>query len=55
MVIAVAILPMPGVGGMQIYRAETPGPVKDSKLTPRITETANVLFKIYLCLPLPVP
>ncbi|MDG2018480.1 MAG: potassium transporter TrkG, partial [Porticoccaceae bacterium] len=49
-VIAVAILPMLGVGGMQIYRAETPGPMKDSKLTPRITETANVLFKIYLCL-----
>jgi trk system potassium uptake protein TrkH len=49
-VIAVAILPMLGVGGMQIYRAETPGPVKDSKLTPRITETANVLFRIYLCL-----
>jgi trk system potassium uptake protein TrkH len=47
-VIAVAILPMLGVGGMQIYRAETPGPMKDSKLTPRITETANVLFKIYL-------
>ena len=45
-VIAVAILPMLGVGGMQIYRAETPGPVKDSKLTPRIAETANVLFKI---------
>ncbi len=49
-VIAVAILPMLGVGGMQIYRAETPGPMKDSKLTPRITETANVLFKIYLAL-----
>lgn len=49
-VIAVAILPMLGVGGMQIYRAETPGPMKDSKLTPRITETANVLFKIYVSL-----
>ena len=49
-VIAVAILPMLGIGGMQIYRAETPGPVKDSKLTPRIAETANVLFKIYLTL-----
>ena len=49
-VIAVAILPMLGVGGMQIFRAETPGPVKDSKLTPRITETANVLFRIYLAL-----
>lgn len=49
-VIAVAILPMLGVGGMQLYRAETPGPVKDSKLTPRITETAKALFIIYLSL-----
>lgn len=47
-VIAVAILPMLGIGGMQLYRAETPGPVKDSKLTPRITETAKALFFIYL-------
>ena len=39
-----------GVGGMQIYRAETPGPMKDTKLTPRIAQTANVLFKIYLLL-----
>ncbi len=49
-VIAVAILPMLGVGGMQLYRAEAPGPVKDSKLTPRITETAKALFLIYLSL-----
>jgi trk system potassium uptake protein TrkH len=49
-VIAVAILPMLGVGGMQLYRTETPGPVKDSKLTPRITETAKALFSIYLLL-----
>ena len=41
-VLAVAILPMLGVGGMQLYRAETPGPMKDSKLTPRITETAKL-------------
>lgn len=47
-VIAVAILPMLGIGGMQLYRAETPGPVKDSKLTPRITETAKALFLMYL-------
>ncbi len=46
-VIAVAILPMLGIGGMQLYRAETPGPVKDNKLTPRITETAKWLFFIY--------
>ncbi len=49
-VIAVAVLPMLGIGGMQLYRAETPGPVKDSKLTPRITETAKALFLIYLSL-----
>lgn len=47
-VIAVAILPMLGIGGMQLYRAEVPGPVKDNKLTPRITETAKALFLIYL-------
>lgn len=47
-VLAVAILPMLGVGGMQLYRAETPGPMKDSKLTPRITETAKALWYIYL-------
>lgn len=49
-VIAVAILPMLGVGGMQLFRAETPGPMKDRKLTPRITETAKALFLIYLSL-----
>ncbi|MCG8324074.1 MAG: TrkH family potassium uptake protein [Thiotrichales bacterium] len=49
-VLAVAILPMLGIGGMQLYRAETPGPLKDSKLTPRITETAKALWYIYLTL-----
>ena len=47
-VLAVAILPMLGIGGMQLYRAESPGPVKDTKLTPRITETAKALWFIYL-------
>jgi len=47
-VLAVAILPLLGVGGMQLYRAETPGPMKDNKLTPRITETAKALWYIYL-------
>jgi trk system potassium uptake protein TrkH len=47
-VLAVAIMPMLGVGGMQLYRAETPGPLKDAKLTPRITETAKALWYIYL-------
>ncbi len=49
-VLAVAILPMLGIGGMQLYRAETPGPVKDSKLTPRITQTAKALWYVYLLL-----
>jgi len=47
-VLAVAVLPMLGIGGMQLYKAETPGPIKDSKLTPRITETAKALWFIYL-------
>ncbi|MBJ6608762.1 MAG: potassium transporter [Candidatus Thiothrix moscowensis] len=49
-VLAVAILPMLGVGGMQIYKAETPGPVKDAKLEPRIAETAKLLWYTYLIL-----
>src|ERR1019366_142185 len=46
-VLAVAILPLLGVGGMQLYKAETPGPMKDTKLTPRITETAKGLWLVY--------
>jgi trk system potassium uptake protein TrkH len=49
-VLAVAVLPMLGIGGMQLYRAETPGPMKDSKLTPRITETARALWLVYVLL-----
>ncbi|TVQ84059.1 MAG: potassium transporter [Chromatiaceae bacterium] len=49
-VLAVAVLPMLGVGGMQLYRAEMPGPMKESKLTPRIAETAKALWYIYLAL-----
>lgn len=49
-ILAVAILPMLGVGGMQLYRTEMPGPVKDTKLTPRIAETAKALWYIYLSL-----
>ena len=49
-VLAVAILPVLGVGGMQLYRAETPGPMKDTKLTPRIKETAKALWIIYVAL-----
>ncbi|HEX4051221.1 MAG TPA: potassium transporter TrkG [Steroidobacteraceae bacterium] len=46
-VLAVAILPLLGVGGMQLYRAGAPGTVKDAKLAPRITETARVLGLVY--------
>ncbi|RLQ22085.1 potassium transporter [Seongchinamella sediminis] len=49
-VVAVAVLPMLGIGGMQLYKAETPGPSKDSKLTPRITETAKALAMVYVTL-----
>ena len=46
-VLAVAILPLLGVGGSQIMKAETPGPMKDTKLTPRITGTAKGLWLVY--------
>jgi trk system potassium uptake protein TrkH len=46
-VLAVAILPLLGVGGSQVFRAETPGPMKDEKLTPRIAETARGLWLVY--------
>ncbi|MEM8593652.1 MAG: TrkH family potassium uptake protein [Pseudomonadota bacterium] len=46
-VITVAILPILGIGGMQLYRAEIPGPNKDEKITPRITGTAKWIFSIY--------
>ena len=49
-VLAVAVLPMLGIGGMQLYKAEAPGPVKDAKLTPRIAGTAKALWYIYLSL-----
>lgn len=49
-VLAVAVLPMLGIGGMQLYRAETPGPMKNRKLTPRIAETAKALWAIYTIL-----
>ncbi|MCG6861475.1 MAG: hypothetical protein LJE70_09410 [Chromatiaceae bacterium] len=46
-VLAVAILPLLGVGGRQMFKAETPGPMKDSKLTPRMAHTAKGLWLIY--------
>jgi trk system potassium uptake protein len=47
-VLAVAVLPMLGIGGMQLYRAEAPGPMRDEKLTPRLANTAKALLSIYL-------
>ena len=47
-VLAVAVLPMLGIGGMQLYKAEIVGPVKNSKMTARIAETAKALWFIYL-------
>lgn len=51
-VLAVAIMPLLGVGGSQLYKAETPGPMKDTKLTPRIAETAKGLWLVYFVLTL---
>lgn len=50
LVLAVAILPMLGLGGSQLFRAEATGPMKDAKLTPRITETAKGLWSVYCLL-----
>jgi trk system potassium uptake protein TrkH len=47
-VLAVAILPMLGVGGMQLYRAETAGPLKDERITPRVIQTARFMLMIYI-------
>jgi trk system potassium uptake protein TrkH len=47
-ILAVAIMPMLKVGGMQLFRAETTGPTRDHKLTPRIAETARALWFVYL-------
>ena len=46
-VLAVAIMPLLGVGGSQLFKAETPTPMKDTKLTPRIAETAKGLWLVY--------
>jgi trk system potassium uptake protein len=47
-VLAVALLPMLGIGGMQLLKAETPGQLKDTRITPRITETAKALSLVYV-------
>jgi trk system potassium uptake protein TrkH len=49
-VLAVAIMPMLGIGGMQLYRTETPGPLKENKLTPRIAQSAKALWLVYVIL-----
>ena len=49
-VLAVAVLPLLGVGGRQLFKAETPGPMKDSALTPRIAETARNLWAVYFAI-----
>ncbi len=51
-VLVVAVLPLLGVGGRQMFKAETPGPMKDDKLTPRMTETAKGLWVVYVILTL---
>ncbi len=49
-VLVLAILPILGVGGMYLYKAETSSPIKDNKLSPRITETAKSLWGVYIIL-----
>lgn len=51
-IFVVAVLPMLNVGGMRLLRAETPGPVKDDKLTPRIAHTSHYLWLVYLLITL---
>ena len=46
-VLAIAIIPLLGIGGMQLYRAEMSGPMKDQKIQPRIAETAKALWFVY--------
>ncbi len=51
-VLAVAILPMLGIGGMQLYKAEAPGPFKEEKMTPRLAQSARILWVIYVAITL---
>ncbi|MCD8339924.1 MAG: TrkH family potassium uptake protein [Burkholderiales bacterium] len=50
LVMAVAVLPLLGIGGAQIFRAESTGPLKEGRLTPRIADTAKAIFNIYFAL-----
>jgi trk system potassium uptake protein TrkH len=47
LILAVAVLPLLGVGGSQLFKAEAAGPLKDTKLTPRMTATAKGLWGVY--------
>jgi trk system potassium uptake protein TrkH len=49
-VLGLAVIPLLGIGGMQLYRAEAPGPMKEEKLTPRLANTARALWLLYLSL-----
>ena len=51
-VLAVAVIPQLGIGGMSIYKAEVPGVMKEEKITPRLSNTASILWKMYLGLTL---
>ncbi|MEO8465557.1 MAG: potassium transporter TrkG [Gammaproteobacteria bacterium] len=51
-VLAVALLPMLGIGGMQLYKGDTPGPFKDERITPRVTRSARSLCFVYAVLTL---
>ncbi len=47
-VMALAVLPLLGIGGMQLYKGQAPGPVKEERLAPRIAETAKALWLVYV-------
>ncbi|MFP2513255.1 TrkH family potassium uptake protein [Buttiauxella agrestis] len=49
-VLAVAVLPLLGIGGMKLYQSEMPGPFKEERLTPRLADTAKSLWLTYLLL-----
>lgn len=49
-VLAVGIMPMLGIGGMRMYRAEAPGPIKDEKITPRLAHSVRTLWLVYIVL-----
>jgi trk system potassium uptake protein TrkH len=49
-VLAVAVLPLLGIGGMKLYQSEMPGPFKEERLTPRLADTARTLWLTYFAL-----